>query len=197
MPFVLIDRYIPSLETDYVVFDNYGGAYDATRHLIELGHKRIGHLTHSLSITTTVARVRGYKDALAGAGIHSSPDLVRYGTDPASCTVAITDLLSQGVTALLCGNSHHLLVAYDILTKEMNLKIPEDISLAGFAAPRDVDHMSSPFMVVSHPSYEMGRRAAEVLLTKIYGDDTEVKRIVLKTELIAGGLGSQLNAKRL
>lgn len=187
MPFVLIDRYIPHLETDYVVFDNYGGAYDATRYLIKLGHKVIGHLTAPLSITTTQARIRGFKDAMVAAGLHSSSDLVRY-CGPGFLTEenATIELLEQGITALLCANPLHLLSAHDIITRQKGLRVPEDISLIGFAAPRDLEYIRPSVTVVSHPSYEIGKQAAEVLLAKICDGDNEVRRVVLKTQIIPG-----------
>jgi GntR family transcriptional regulator of arabinose operon len=116
MPFVLIDRYIPHLETDYVVFDSYGGAYDATRYLINLGHRRIGQITEPLSITTNAARIRGYKDALAGAGLKGSSDYICYiDSNSENNYMQIDNLLKKGVTAFLCANPFHLQLACDYL----------------------------------------------------------------------------------
>lgn len=187
MPFVLIDRYVQHLETDYVVFDNYGGAYDGTRHLIELGHKFIGQITSPLSITTTLARIRGFKDALIGAGLRTSSDLICYNAEGVKPDDnVIDDMLAKGVTAFLCANPVHLQTAYDVITRSKKLRVPEDISLVGFAAPGDLPHFQPPFTIISHPSYEMGRKAAEILISKISNYAMEVNRVVLKTELVPG-----------
>ena len=64
IPFVLIDRYFPGIETNYVVLDNYKAAFDATMHLIDCGHKRIGMINYASSLFHLQERTRGYQPAL-------------------------------------------------------------------------------------------------------------------------------------
>ena len=76
VPFVLVDRYYPDFDTDYVVVDNYGGAHDAVIHLIKLGHRRIAHL-YGTSGSANDARLQGYLDALGESQIVYNPTYVR------------------------------------------------------------------------------------------------------------------------
>ncbi len=76
LPFVLIDRYFPEMDTDYVVFDNRGGAYAAVKYLADQGHTRIGHITIPQRATSVRDRFQGYVDALTDSEIVFDPALV-------------------------------------------------------------------------------------------------------------------------
>ena len=75
-PFVLLNRYVPEIETDYVLNDNFHGAYEVTSVLCKLGHRRIAHLTGSECITSVRDRTAGYRKALEDFGGRFDPDLV-------------------------------------------------------------------------------------------------------------------------
>ncbi|MGQ9700735.1 MAG: substrate-binding domain-containing protein, partial [Candidatus Bipolaricaulaceae bacterium] len=79
LPFVFVDRKAKGIEADVVLSDNVGGAYRATRHLIERGHRRIGIVLGIPGATTTDERFAGYRQALQEAGIPFSEDLVAWG----------------------------------------------------------------------------------------------------------------------
>ena len=78
-PMVFIDRLPSNITADSVVEDDYGGAYAATTHLIEHGHRKIGFIGDVPSIATTMGRLEGYRSALADAGINEDPRLVTLG----------------------------------------------------------------------------------------------------------------------
>lgn len=81
VPFVLIDRYPDGIELDYVVSNNYKGAYDATRILLDKGFNRIYHFTSTLDVRTLNDRLRGYRDAMEGRGLSCEDMLVRIPID--------------------------------------------------------------------------------------------------------------------
>src|SRR5205809_181322 len=76
VPFVLVDRTIPGVDTDTVLGDSAGGSRQLVEHLIALGHRRIGMITESDAVSTARDRRRGYEAALTAAGLDTASELV-------------------------------------------------------------------------------------------------------------------------
>lgn len=81
MPVVAIDRRVVGVELDFVGTDNYLGAYEATKHLIEQGHKRIAHLTRLETTDAAIGRLRGYQQAITDAGLEVDPRHILLALD--------------------------------------------------------------------------------------------------------------------
>ncbi len=79
IPMVFIDRKAKGIEADAVLSDNVSGASEATRHLVDLGHKKIGIILGLMSVSTTRERLEGYKKVLGEEGLEYDPDLVKHG----------------------------------------------------------------------------------------------------------------------
>ncbi|MCA9903352.1 MAG: GntR family transcriptional regulator [Anaerolineae bacterium] len=188
-PFVLVDRYFPPLATDYVVVDNFGGAYDATQHLIALGHRRIGFLSPgSLDTTSIRDRFEGYRQALADHNLDYDETLFhRYQglmqtdknlaslrsmlcqADRPSAFFAVTDLLA--IRLLEAAQREHL-------------DVPDDLSVVGFDDIQQASLISVPLTTVAQPRIEIGIRAVEVLIERLHGHHEQPKQIVLPTRLV-------------
>jgi LacI family transcriptional regulator len=107
-PMVFIDRLPSNITADSVVEDDYGGAYAATTHLVEHGHRKIGFIGDVPSIATTMGRLEGYRSALADAGINEDPRLVTLGVrSSGDAADATRNLLSgpRAPSALLSSNA--------------------------------------------------------------------------------------------
>lgn len=171
-PVLLIDdQGIPSEETPRISVDNRFGAYEVTRHLIRLGHRRIAHIQGPLKYQVSHDRYQGYCDALIEAGIALDPRLVQEGDfmpqTGRSCANAFFDLpAGQRPTAIFAGSDY---MAYGVIAaaEQRNLSVPEDIAVVGFDDNPSSAHMHPPLTTVRQPFYEVGRRATEILLSLV------------------------------
>jgi LacI family transcriptional regulator len=169
-PVVFIDRRVPA-RADAVVTDNVQGAHDVVRYLIGLGHRRIGVITGLPHISTSEERLAGYQGALQEAGLQSDPSLVKVGSSRLEGGhQAAQELLATAMrpTAIFATNN---LMAIGLMraVAERGLRCPEDISVACFD---DFDWASvfhPRLTTVAQPTYEMGSRAAELLLAHLNG----------------------------
>lgn len=189
IPIVLVDRNVEGLEdVDIVKGDSVYGSYILTKHLIELGHKKIGIIVGNKNISTAKDRVEGYKRALIEAGIDIDERLIRFskyskegGYDSTKELLSLEDR----PTAIFGGNNF-IAIGAMIAIRELGLKVPEDVALVSFD---DIESLSQiyPFLtVVTQPAYSMGVIATELLIRRIEGRDKidEKREVILKPELI-------------
>ena len=171
-PVVLIDDQgkLPE-ETPWISVDNRLGAYEATRHLIGLGHRRIAHIQGPLKYQVSHDRYQGYCDALSEAGISLDPSLVCEGDfmPPSGriCANAFFDLpVERRPTAIFAGSDY---MAYGAISaaEQRGLRVPNDLAVVGFDDNPSSAHMEPALTTVRQPFYEMGRRASEILLALV------------------------------
>ena len=171
-PVVLIDdQGIPPKGAPWISVDNRLGAYEATRHLIRLGHRRIAHIQGPLKYQVSHDRYQGYCDALNEAGISLDSTLVLEGDfmppSGRTCANVLFDLpFEQHPTAIFAGSDY---MAYCAISaaEQRGLRVPEDIAVVGFDDNPTSAHMEPALTTVRQPFYEMGRRASEILLTLV------------------------------
>ncbi|TSA81810.1 LacI family transcriptional regulator [Deinococcus detaillensis] len=177
---VELDRESGLTGTHTVQAQNRQGALEAVRHLTALGHRNIGAIFGQLHISTARARFEGYVQALQEAGIAYDETLVRYGNDlEASGRAAALSLLAEAArrpTALFVSN-HEMTVGAIIALRSLNLKIPRDLSLASFDDSRLMLLHEPPISVVAQPTYELGKRACEVLVRALEGGEPQHLRL--------------------
>jgi len=190
VPFVIMDIVVDGVDADYVITDDIDGSYKAVKHLISLGHRRIGHIRGNTKIYSTAEeRMEGYRKAISDSGLEFDENLIqgnnfsksRYGY------LAMEKFLkmSQRPTAIFAANDLVALGAYDAIIKA-GLRVPEDIALVGYSDLQRVTQIEVPLTTVSQPSYEMGKAACERLIDRIKNktNSMETKKIVFKTKLI-------------
>jgi LacI family transcriptional regulator len=165
-PVVTIDRTLNRTDVPAVVVDNEAAARGATEHLIEAGYRRIGCVTGPLHTSTAEQRLAGYRSAVS-----SSP----HGYDPALVKVenykedgghrAVRELLTSDdpPDALFVANSLMTMGALEALV-EQRVAIPDQMGLIGFDDSPWLRLMRPSLSVVAQPTYEIGRRAAQLLL---------------------------------
>jgi LacI family transcriptional regulator len=204
-PVVLVDdQHPPTDGIAWVGTDNRKGAYEATMHLIQLGHRRIAHIQGPLKYMVSHDRYQGYCDALQEAGIEFDPMLVREGdfmpTGGHSCASEIFQLPQEKRPTALFAASDFM--AYGVISaaETYGIRIPEDLALVGFDDNSLSTHMRPPLTTVRQPFYNMGQRAIDLLLSLIeraqsrqkkwYGNghselaSEDGQRIQLPTELV-------------
>jgi LacI family transcriptional regulator len=182
---VVLDRRISEKETNLVCSDSENGARELTELLVKLGHKKIAIITGPDNVSTSTDRVVGYRQALQDAGL-SENEQVYYGgfnqqTGYDSTRIAMKS--SQSPTAIFAANNFILIGVVKAL-RELNLRVPEDVSVVGFDDFPESMLIEPFFTVAVQPAYEMGQKAAELLINRINGEiSKDCQKIVLPIEI--------------
>lgn len=180
---ILLVNCFDDAATPAILPDDEQGQYDLVTDLIQSGHRRIAFLTLDPSMVASRLRSQGYMRALKDAGIAYDPalEVCARGTDADDheglLQQAIRSVLSleEKPTVVCCGNDEMALRAYGLL-RSRGLKIPEDISVAGFDNYRAIaETLYPPLTTVDLPYHEMGRRAAHRLLAMIDGNTAQLQ----------------------
>ncbi|MBC7343833.1 MAG: LacI family DNA-binding transcriptional regulator [Clostridia bacterium] len=175
IPFVFIDRKAKGIEADAVLSDNVGGAYLATKHLIERGHRRIGIVLGIPGATTTEERFAGYRQALEEAGIPWAEELVVWGgyrVEGGRRAAAELLSLANPPTAIFSTNNLMTLgVLQELFAR--GIQIPYQIAVVGFDDLEWAEIAASPLTVVAQHPYEIGRRAFELLVDRLRNPDVK------------------------
>ena len=187
IPFVLVDPTgEPTHDFPSVGASNWSGGRSATRHLIDLGHRRIAAITGPPHALSSRARLDGYRAALDGAGVPADPALVRQGDYHVEDGLVHTrDLLrlDDPPTAVFAFNEFQALGVYQAAAAA-GRRIPEDLSVVGFDDLPPVEWAIPPLTTVRQPLHEMARAAATMVVTLAHGGELASNRLILTTELI-------------
>jgi LacI family transcriptional regulator len=188
VPVVEADRRLATASCDAVVIDNERGAREAVSHLLELGHERIALLVARTTWTTDAGRLEGYRAALAQAGLRVDRKLVvKIATHAADAPSRIAEVVErERPTAIFAANNVLAEQAWRVL-RDRGLETPRDVSLVAFDDVPWMEMVQPPITAVRQPAFEMGRRAALLLLRRL--DDPTCGRTVevLQPELVVRG----------
>jgi LacI family transcriptional regulator len=184
---VFVDRPATGIDADAVVLDNVNGARWATRHLLNLGHTRIGFVGDSEILTTAQERLAGYRLALDDAGVDFDPALVRFGAPRTELAeIAARQLLASEdpPSAIFAENNRSCIGVIRALRS-----IDRQVGLVGFDDFELADLLAVPVTVMGYDPGELGRAGAELLFARMGGDIRPPQRIVIPTRLIVRGSG--------
>ncbi|MFP5333479.1 MAG: LacI family DNA-binding transcriptional regulator, partial [Acidimicrobiia bacterium] len=153
-----------------VTYDNRGAMAQITRHLIELGHRKIGFLAGPPDLIVGSVRFSGFESALDEAGIAPDPELVECGWFSMDEGAAATTRLMQRAhpTAIVAGNDLMALGALRRLL-DMGYRVPDDVSVVGFDDVEFAAYASVPLTTVHVPLTEFGQLGAELVLDLLDG----------------------------
>jgi len=185
-PVVCIDRGLTDMQVDLVKSDNQTGAFNATEHLIKVGHRRIAHITGDPAIPTTSERLAGYKAALQDYGLPFDAALVRgIASDFKSGVDLAAELLDleEPPTAIFAGNNLLTLGALETILKR-NLRIPEDVAIVGFDDVYWATSLNPALTAVQQHGFEIGQRAIELLYQRITNPERVPVNFIIKTDLM-------------
>lgn len=194
-PYVVIDNKDFDDFSPTVGANGYSGACEAMRYLIGLGHRRIGHISGKLSISSGQERLRAYKDMLAEHDIPYEAELVIEGDFTQMAAYPITQTLldlPQPPTAIFASNDETALGTMDAI-RNRGLTIPDDISLVGFDNIPQAALAHPALTTVHQPMKEMGRVAAEMLVEYMKYPGKPVEKVVLSTHLVIRDSCCRLN----
>jgi LacI family transcriptional regulator len=186
---VFVDRPPAFLDADTVLTDNATGVRRGIRHLVELGHRRIGYLGDLHTIVTAAERHRGYVEELAEQGIEADEQLVRLdlrGIEKAEA--AATEMLSyaQPPTALFTGQNLITIGAFRALRR---LGLHERVALIGFDDILLADLLVPGITVIAQDPVAIGRTAAQALFRRLDGDRSPTQHHIVLTRMITRGSG--------
>jgi LacI family kdg operon repressor len=173
-PIVFLDRTLSEVKISSVMLDNEKASSLAVNYFIEKGYQRIGIVTTSIirNISPRVERIKGYKQALEENNIPLRNEYIK-SLDLNQIQAGLKEMLSieNPPDAILAGND---LALNEILkfVKEKRLKVPEDLAVVGIDDVSFASLFSPPLTTIAQPTFEMGKRAAELLLSKIQKEET-------------------------
>lgn len=195
-PLVMMGQ-LPNADVLFVDIDNVGSAAAATRHLITLGHRRIGLITNAPpTYTAAQDRMAGYRQALAAAGLSYDEALVEFGEfTPPSGAAAMNRLLqlSSRPTAVFVASDTVALGALQAI-RGCGLRVPNDIALVGFDDVPLSEFVEPPLTTIRLPAYGLGWSAAHLLMRAINHEDIQQRSVLLESELIvrkSSGAGTE------
>ncbi len=182
IPFVLVDRYFPDMECDYVVSDNFGGAYQLVSHLIESGCKRIAYITENpVYPTPRRERFRGYQAALEDYGLVFCEKLILVPDSPRAHEIIANSLPKvKGIIDGALASNVRVVLALLKAMHQLGWKAPDDLRVVcfdgyGSAVPVNINLTSA-----DQVTREIARKAVECLVNRICDRTHEVQRHVLK-----------------
>jgi LacI family transcriptional regulator len=187
---ILVDRDLPTIKIDHVLSDNFNGAYKLARHLIDLGHRRIGIISSPQHSGSIARRLAGINHAFQEAGIRQGQRLFAEGpleqfelgfsvtqeflqsSRPPTAVIALTDVIAVGT----------LHAAW-----KAGLALPRDLSVTGFDDIPLARYTIPELTTAAQPVFEMGKQAALRLLRRIKKPDLKVNRTLLPTSIVIRG----------
>lgn len=182
---VFFDRICIELNTDRVVIDDYSGAFSAVEYMIQTGCRKIAFYSSPQHLEISKNRKNGYLDALHKYNLPVDKSLIRV-CDTREEAMSITPMIldspnrPDGFFAINDQSAAGILYA----AKQAKLRVPEDISICGFSDGELAKSCDPRLTTVEQHGYEMGRKAAQLLIDKITG----VTRGQYKNEIIRSNL---------
>jgi LacI family transcriptional regulator len=185
-PHVLIDHQGIDESGPAVGATNRAGAYDATRYLLALGHRRIGFITGTMDLGCARERLDGYRRALQDHGVSADANLMRYGDfqQPSGYAAAMELMnIAQPPTAIFASNDE---MAFGVMeaARDRGKRVPADLSVVGFDDVPQAAQTHPSLTTIRQPLEEMGRRAARMLLDIMEHPDQPAGKIELPTTLV-------------
>ncbi|MFD1769205.1 LacI family DNA-binding transcriptional regulator [Sphingobacterium suaedae] len=188
-PIVFFDRVPAQLRSHKVIADNRQGGFEAVQYLAKKGRKKIAHLTGAKKLSITIERLEGYKTALMANGLDFSPSLVKYcqygGLHQQEIEQAVAELSQEDYDAIFVSGDK-LTTGYLQAMKEREDVNVHHVMIAGFTNSKVVSIFSPTITAIRQPAFEMGERAAELLIQQIESKHAveEFQTVVLPTVLI-------------
>jgi DNA-binding LacI/PurR family transcriptional regulator len=189
IPLVVVDPTgEPLHDTPSVGAANWSGGLTATRHLLELGHRRIGVIAGPETMMCSRARLDGYRAAMDGAGVPVDPGLIRYGNFYVDQAIREARSLLQldaadRPTAIFALNDMQALGVYQA-ARQLGLHIPDDLSVVGFDDIPTAKWATPPLTTVRQPLVQMAVTATRMLLRLAAGEHPTETRLELATQLV-------------
>jgi LacI family transcriptional regulator/LacI family repressor for deo operon, udp, cdd, tsx, nupC, and nupG len=186
MPVVCVDRGLIGVDVDLVLVENRNGSFEAVNYLAKKGYCRIAYISGIPKLPSSKQREQGYLEALTANGLIIDQSLIKYGDSSHISGVKLCEELLNLPTppdAIFTGNNLITLGALETIHKK-GIKIPKEIAIVGFDDMYWSISLNPPLTAVRQPAYEIGKRAAELLIQRIKDPLRPTVNMTLKTELM-------------
>ncbi|HHW48220.1 MAG TPA: LacI family transcriptional regulator [Clostridiaceae bacterium] len=186
IPIVLVDRLVSEFETDAVLVDNINGSYSAIEYLINQGHRRIAFIGGNVEITTAFERYEGYLRALRDYRIQPEKEIIKFGDfhvdSGYDLMKELMEMNNPPQHVFISNYFMHVGAIKYLLENKESIKV--QVSIAGFDDMELSSILGLCNVRVAQPIVKIGRRAAQLILSKINHEEAEFPQILrLKTEL--------------
>jgi len=189
IPLVFFDRACEDVNAAKVVIDDTRSAYRAVMHLAERGYTRIAHFAGPRELAICIRRKNGYEEALKQSGLTSPNGFLRFGgLHEEDGYRSMESMLNENIRpdAVFAVNDPVAIGAFQRI-REAGLKIPGDIAIIGFSNNKITMLVDPQLTTVNQPSFEMGKKSAEILIDTIQDGTIPPRTYILETELIVRG----------
>jgi LacI family transcriptional regulator len=188
IPFVLLDRHFPELNTDFVATDNFRASFDGCEHLIHMGYKKISLIAYKLDMQHMHERIKGYQSALKENEVEVKEEwLVKVEFENLENEVkqAIDCFLKmENRPEALMFATYGLAINGLKYINELKLKVPNDFAIVSFGQAEIFELYYCPITYLLQPLEDLGVKAVEVLLNKINNKDSPLTQVLMKAKLI-------------
>jgi LacI family transcriptional regulator len=183
VPVVVLDRPL-NHSFPSVIADNYGGARLATRHLYEIGCRRIAHIQGPSHVVNAMERFNGYRDEMKELGLWDENLVILGNYQLNQAKEAVLHALKEhGIDGIFAGNDVMAVGALKAV-QQLGLRVPEDVAIIGYDGIPLTEMTTPELSTISQPIYEMGAIAARLLVKKIEGQPLEQLHYVLPVQLV-------------
>ena len=190
-PYVLIDRYFPGIDSNYIVVDNFRASYEGTEHLIRNGYKRIACISFNAGMVNMENRLDGYKKALLDASFEVDENLIKILpfsheiNDVMKAIKELTALKDPKIDAILFATSKVGVMGLQCM-HSLDLKIPDDIAVVSFDDPDAYKISQPPITAIAQPLEEIGRQSVKILLDAVNNRKGKkvLQKIILETNFV-------------
>jgi LacI family transcriptional regulator len=183
VPVVVLDR--PSMHSfPSVIADNYGGARLATRHLYDIGCRKIAHIQGPTHVVNAMERFRGYRDEMQELGLWNEQLIIQGNYQLKQAKEATLRALQEHkMDGIFAGNDAMAVGALKAV-QQLGLRVPEDVAIIGYDGIPLTEMTTPELSTISQPIYEMGAIAARILVKKIEAKPLEQLHYVLPVKLV-------------
>lgn len=186
-PFVLVDRYFPQIETDYVGIDNFKASYDAVTYLLQQGYRKIGIISFKPDLYHMKQRIEGYKEALKKSGIRVEKRLIRiisYESIDMQVKQNVKSLVrEENVRAILFVSNRIGIYGLECLY-ELKVRIPLDVAVICYDDNEFFPLMNPPITAIAQPIKEMGKATVDLLISRLENGRTDFRQEILEPSFI-------------
>jgi LacI family transcriptional regulator len=188
VPVVLIDRYFPSVESDCVHIDNFSASYNAVRHLINNGRKRIAMFAYNNSFRHMEERREGYQAAITENNISYNPDWLKFASYKTTSTDVSTQLQKLlfpvlQIDAIFFATNSLAVEGLKIINGS-DIKVPEDLAIISFDESDAFIFFYAPISCVSQSPMAIGQAAIQLAVNRIKDGNKQFDTVIVKEKLI-------------
>lgn len=182
-PVVMFDRVTKSITCDKVIVDDFNDAYLATKHLVDLGCKKLALVSTIGFLGVGKTRVKGFKKAVEELLGDQQPQII-LNTKVKKLEMQIKDLLDHHKIDGVLGVDEDSSLAIYRVSKTEGLKIPDDIAILGYTGKKLAKNISPAMTTINQNGVKIGKAAAKILISRLEGERADFVTKIVPTSIV-------------